>query len=706
MGFIYMKRYIAWIVILVLILSFGLNVSAKSGEPYKGYNYNAWNTAVSSPNAYYAGDVFTGDMLGVGPLNEPSDIFFRNEELYILDSGNSRIIVLDKSFKFVRVIDSFYMQDGTKLELAKPQGIFVCEDGKLIIADTENGRVVLCNADGTHASVYGRPEADIFPKNLQYKPIKVLLDNSGYLYVLIKDFYYGAAVFNTEKQFTGFFGANTVAVTAGLLAERFWKSILSEKQVEYSRNYVPVAYSNFDIDKKNFIYTATLISQTGMNQLKKLNKIGIDLLRDDNIISTFNKLRFGDKWPYTYFGQWHDTRFIDLDISDEGFISALDLSQGRVFRYDQACNLLYIMGGIVKQKGTFSTPVALETINDSIVVLDSAKRDITVFYPTKFGQLVNEAAFLYGKGEYSKAKPIWEQILKLNANYELAYVGIGRALVQQEKYEEALWYLRKGYDRVTYSNAYGVIRVKILQKYFWLIGTAIIFAVLWVFFGKRIKKFARARGIFSIPQPSSTETPLYVMIHPLAGYDGIRRTNRFSLLVGSVFIVFLWFIGSIIQRQATGFIINLNRPETLDITLIFMRTFGLLFLWCICNWAVSTLINGEGTFRRIWILCAYAITPMILSIFITTMLSNIVTYEEGALLNIVSVICGAWSAFLFFIAIKEVHQFNVSKTVFCIFLTIIGMALVLFIAVLFVSLIQQFNIFVQTITNEILFRTA
>ena len=68
-------------------------------------------------------------------------------EVYIADTGNNRIVVVDNSLtKFLRVIDSFE-RDGQTDTFKSPYGVCVSENGQLYIADTENRRIVVLEAD-------------------------------------------------------------------------------------------------------------------------------------------------------------------------------------------------------------------------------------------------------------------------------------------------------------------------------------------------------------------------------------------------------------------------------------------------------------------------------------------------------------------------------------------------------------------------------
>lgn len=678
---------------------------AAAEEPYEGYGYDAWNSPVAMPPSHTVEGSYNGIRLGCGELNHPEDLFYRSPFLYVLDSGNGRVVVLDEdTLQCVRVIDEF-LWNGEPYFLNQPQGIFVRESGELLICDTENRRVILSDPSGKIMETLDSPDAASFPAGIDFLPVSVLEDQAGSIYVLVRDFYYGALAYNADGEFETFFGANQVTVTAALLSDLFWKNLLSDKQLSYMSNYNPIPYTGFDIDSEDFIYTVTQDPNNSTEEIKKLNKQGTDILLPSIGYDVIDRSDYGDKERTYYQQRLIDTAFVDIDISDEDVISALDYTGGKVFQYDQDSNLLFIFGGMGENQGLFLQPAALETIGRRIIVLDREKNDITVFAPNQFGNAVLDAQELYKRGLYQEAETIWRDVLKQNSNYQLAYIGIGRSLLQQKQYEESLWYFQKGYDRENYSTAFNYVRGEFVKQNFIWFALAVLVLVAWVFLGRTIIGKIRAiRGTGS--RDPSEETPMYVATHLMNGFEPIRRTNRFSLLVCAVLINALWFFAAVFQRQLTGFIFNLNRLEYLNLGMVLLQTVGVMLLFCVCNWGVTTLIDGEGNLRRIFISVSYAIFPYVISLLIKTAVSCVAIYEEGALLEVITGAGLIWSAYLVWNAVKEVHQFTVWKTFISLVLTIFGMMVVLFVILLFFALSQQLITFIQTIFNEVMFRTV
>lgn len=696
-----MKKIISALLIILLLLILAESMSFAM-EPYPGYNYNSWGDYQPVPNAYEPVKVIGSSDLGISPMVEPSDIVYHKDKIFILDSGNGRIIVLDTNYKWIKTIENFTMPDGQATKLAKPLGLFISGEDKLIIADTDAGRVLLCNQDGKVETIYQRPESDIYPENLDFKPYKVLSDKQDNIYVLCKGFYYGAVIYDSNGRFAGFFGANRVEVSLAQVSDIFWRKLMTKTQKNYLSKYVPIDYTSFDIDREDFIYTCSK-TQSSMNEIKKLNAMGSDILTAEVAYDPLNKKDYGEKERIWYNGNYLDTNFIDVDISDNGMINALDYTYGKIFQYDQDSNLLCIFGGISDQKGMFKIPAAIESVGSDILVLDSEKAVVTVFGTTEYGKSIHEATILYSDGYYTEALSKWQSLLRQNSNSELAYRGIGRAYLQQSDYSKAMQYLKLGQDRSAYSKAFGYYRTGVVRNNFGWIASALLLLLLVLLFWKWI---ARKINKPILLKTDSTKglNPFSVMIHPLEGMDSVRLSNGRKSVLSAVAVVTAWFVISILDRQGTGFIFNLNRPQDLNVLLIIGKTFGVFLLFVICNYAVGTLNEGEGTFRKVFTVSAYALMPYIITLLIRVLGSNIIIYQEGVLLDWLVVFGLLFSMFMLFSGVSAAHQYSVSKTILSLLLTLIVIMIVLFILILVFSLIQQLYIFAMTIYNELMFR--
>ena len=99
-----------------------------------------------------------------------------------------------------------------------------------------------------------------------------------------------------------------------------------------------------------------------------------------------------------------------------------------------------------------------------LLVLDQLENSVTLFQPTEYGQAIYDASETYLKGEYDESAELWRSVLKMNANFPLAFRGIGRAILRQDRFEEAMDYFRLAHDRENYGRAFKLYRKIWVEK--------------------------------------------------------------------------------------------------------------------------------------------------------------------------------------------------------------------------------------------------
>jgi tetratricopeptide (TPR) repeat protein len=71
-------------------------------------------------------------------------------------------------------------------------------------------------------------------------------------------------------------------------------------------------------------------------------------------------------------------------------------------------------------------------------------KGFTVFKPTSYGKAILEGDRLYYLGKYEESIVYWEDVIRQNSNFELAYAQIGKVLLREGKYKEAMEYFKLG----------------------------------------------------------------------------------------------------------------------------------------------------------------------------------------------------------------------------------------------------------------------
>ena len=480
------KKIIAAYISAACIMSGMLAVTAYA-EPYEVYNYDRWNDPIPSQAGYTAERSVSGNDLGAGKMNSPSDIFYGADGLfYIVDSGNNRIIAVDENFtKAVKIYDSFIMPDGSETSLKTPMGIFISADNNMYIADSENSRVLVSDTDGNIVKEITKPESEIFDQKRTFTPLRVIADKAGTVYVVLNNITTGVAMFAPDGEFMGFYGANRVQPTSEIISDHLAGLFMSEEKRARRVRNVPSGVTSFDIDG-DFIFTCTSSSTQTTDTVKKLNAAG------NNIFANM-ELNFGDYTPVydTTRNKLLAPSIVDIDIAEDGNINCLDFTTGRIFQYDEDCNLLFITGTIAKQVGGFDHAAALESHGDKLYVADSMKNTVTIFTETDFGAVVHKASALHNGGYYDEALEPWREVLRRDGNYRRANLGVALALLRQGDYQGAMKYAKLANAGSVYDKAFEGYRMELIRENF---GTFVLAAAIIAAAAAIIRRKLKKRG--------------------------------------------------------------------------------------------------------------------------------------------------------------------------------------------------------------------
>ena len=441
----------------------------------ESYNSSFWGDTVPAPAAYEATDLIAGAGAGSGPFKEPSDLHVTPEgRIYVVDTGNNRIVVLNRQFESVAVIDSFE-NEGTADTFSNPQGVFVTEQGDVLVADTGNKRVVHLDRDRKLVKIVASPESELLQANFDFQPVRVVMDKARRIYVMAVGVFDGFMEFNANGEFTTFIGANRVRVDP---VELFWKRLSTRAQRSRMVMFTPTEFTNLDINDEGFIYATN--GDAWGDTIKKLNAQGNDILRRTGYFSPRGEVR--------YSNEEGPSRLIDIDVGDSEIYSALDAKRGRIYTYNGEGHFMYVFGGLGNRLGEFHTPVAIERLGDDFLVLDKALGEITVFRTTEYGRTLNEAVRAYYRGDEAQAFELFRKTNNMNANLEFAYAGIGKALLRQGEYAEAMSYFKRSMDQRNYSKAFLLYRKQVMREYFPSVMTGVVALCVAVFAWRKFRK--------------------------------------------------------------------------------------------------------------------------------------------------------------------------------------------------------------------------
>jgi hypothetical protein len=431
------KRIYFKIFIILLIFSFA-SLSSYA-EPYQSFTYSFGWGAVPSPAPYLPIDLINIDSSGI-KLVEPKDLFVDNKgNFYIANTGNNSIVYISADKSIIKEIKEFNDKNGLYELFKRPEGVFVSNNGDIYIADTGSKRIVKFNSQFVCQDIIRMNQSDVLGENYDYLPSKVVVDDADRIYAISKNDYQGILEISQNSDFVGYTGSNTVNPNP---IELMWKKLMTKEQRNKMAQFIPYEFSNLSLDNEGFIF-AVSASGSESKPIKRFNPSGQDILIRQTYTTPTNTIRSANSF------------FVDVCSHENGNYSAIDYKSGKIFVYNNDGYLLYAFGGLGNLRGNFSNPIALCSFRDNLYVLDMTNRTITVFGMTEYAKKISEAEYYYDDGQYDKSAEMWQDVLKENANLELAYTQIGKVYLRQGKDSEAMKYFKLGNFRGDASTKIG-----------------------------------------------------------------------------------------------------------------------------------------------------------------------------------------------------------------------------------------------------------
>lgn len=661
--------------LLCLVMMAGMTASAET--PYKTYTVDGYGYVLETQSAYNPLAAIT--KVGETAFVSPMDMAIGKEgNLYIADAGAHVILICSRDGEQVGTIGEGILQT--------PTGVYVTEDGTVYVADKDAKKVFVFDAQGNVTAEYGKPDSPIYGNSMDFKPTKVVANKTGTMYIICEGNMNGIVQLSPVEggSFLGYFGTNYTSLSPFQMIQRV---ILTDAQRAQMLSNIPSTPTNLHIDDTGLIYTVTQGDKE--TSLKKLNIAGKNLLDSDPY--------YADLPAAVTTGNYNNILVADSD--------------GYIYEYNEDGELLFMFGGRDDGRQRVGLCNKVEAIavdeDDRIYLLDSDKKQIHIFEPTEFTNLLHESLYLFSKGQYTQSKEPLSKVLQMNSMFDYANQAMGHAYLQEENYEQALKYFRLAKSFEGYSDAFWEVRNIWIRNYLVAAVLAIAAVIVLIRGSKSLyrKKYANR------PTTQTGEHillgqlrySLYFMRHPMDGCYGVKKEGKNSWWCANI-LLGTFILLSILEKYCSGFLVKTVREGRYDLITDIGKVLVIFIGLTACNYLVVTIHEGEGFFKDLYCAYAYCLTPYIVIKPFVILLSNVLTYNEVFLISFANIIVWTWVVILILLTLKEINNFTVGETAKALAITAFTVLILTLLVCIIYVLFSQVIDFVITVVREVVYR--
>ncbi len=201
----------------------------------------------------------------------------------------------------------------------------------------------------------------------------------------------------------------------------------------------------------------------------------------------------------------------------------------------------------------------------------------------------------------------------------------------------------------------------------------------------------------------SLKFALYCITHPMDGFWDLTHEKRGTYAAANTILILTLLI-RVLKLRYTSFVVMTVYWEDINIFLYIASVVFPLAIFVVGNWGLTTLFDGKARLGQIYMASCYALTPYPLMQIPLMFLSNFVTTDEAAFYYVLSALSLVWAAILFVCAMGQIHEFRMGKNLLFMVASLFAMLVIIFILLLFFSMISQGVAYFVSLAKEIMFR--
>ena len=693
-----------WLAALVVFLGCLVPVPVLAAQPAPAVLYAANGAQQFTPSPYRVARVLTGASLGVGAFNQPQGIAYSatTGTLYIADTNNNRVVAVSSSGRA-----TVFGTSGAG-QLQRPTGV-AFDKGLVLVADPSEGRIVVFLPSGAYVGQMTVTSTLFKAQHLTFAPEQIAVSPLGTILVINRNTYQGLLAFTQAGQWTGFFGASAPRINPLYEIER---SLMTAAQRAQLLPLYPSAPGGVAVGGA-FAYVTNPYRLTG--QIRRISVAGGG--------NTFPKSVSASEGPTVVQGfQVTAPRFRAIAVSPNGFIYTVDTTSSQIFVYDSGGTQLFAIGGTGNRLGAFARPVSLAAVpGGGLYVLDMRNGDVQLLEPTLFGRQVRAGAQLYQVGHYRQAAADWQAVLRSDAAYPLALMGIAQADMEEGNthayslgdaaqglpyWDAAMRDFRLAGDASGYQQAHADVQLAHSRQGFaWLVVgflALLALAIVVARWGRDAWTWAYRRWVSRwAPEPlEEAGRMLSFLVHPSEEIFLIKWVRPVSRV--TVVLLMAWLVVSrVISRLVTGYAFLPASGHQVHPLALALETFTPLALWTGSTYGVADMLGGEGRLGEVWSTTLLCALPYAILAIPVALISRLLVPGDAGVYGFFHLLEIVWIATLLVSQITALHDFNGAQVVRALVFSLLGALGLVFAAILVLGLTGQLGHFIDLISHEL-----
>ena len=192
----------------------------------------------------------------------------------------------------------------------------------------------------------------------------------------------------------------------------------------------------------------------------------------------------------------------------------------------------------------------------------------------------------------------------------------------------------------------------------------------------------------------------HTVFHPADGFWDMKRERRGYLPI-CLLLHFLFFVSAVTKEYAVGFMFDTSFGSKTSIGILFGVSLVPVLFFALANLSITTFLEGEATFKDIYMMVCYCLTPLIVVSIITTLLTNFISLDEQTYITLINFLGYFWTGIMLFVGIMQIHNYSMGRTIASVVLSIIAMAIMAFVCLLVLDMISKIFGFGYSLTQEI-----